>query len=379
MTRVALFGVSGYGKCLLTALRAVEQQGRCRLVAACIVNRPQESALWDELVSQGVRCFEDAESLWSSMKGEVDLTLLPTPPQTHLAYTVMALEAGSHVMCEKPTSTNLADAKTMEVAAERTSRQLFIGFQDIYLRGTRSLKRDLLSHQYGTIRSVSFLGLWPRGVMSYYQRNSWAGRLFLKEALINDNPVSNAFAHFLNLGLFFSGLTEEASALPLKIEAELFRANDIETFDTAALRIDTDTGIPFHFFCSHAIEENNHPTLRITTDRETLDWKYEEALYLKSAGNRFLNRLPKREEARIEMLEMIIAHLHGEEAPLCTPSNALIPLSVSEQLRSFKVTNFDPSSIRRNEQPGDLLLTVNGLSEKLHRCFEEQRLPAGLP
>ena len=302
MIRIALVGISGYGGCLLTALREVEKQGHCKLAAVCIVNRVQEAAAWDQLTIEGVHCFESTGDLWGTMKGQIDLTLLPTPPQTHRAMTEEALAAGSHVLCEKPTSTNVADALAMAEAAKAACKTLFIGFQDMYLDGTYALKQELCSGLYGKIQSISFLGLWPRGVVSYYGRNSWAGKLMLggndgKEGVvINDNPVSNAFAHFLKLGLFFAGNDTPTSAIPLlgEIEAQLYRANPIETFDTAALRIPTDTGIPMQFLCSHAIEENNLPTLRIRTDRDQLDWKYEEGLFIKSRGDQAVCRLPKR-------------------------------------------------------------------------------------
>ena len=383
MIRVALVGVSGYGGCLLTALQEVKKQGRCKLSAVCIVNRDQETVAWDRLTAEGIRCFESTEDLWKSMQGQIDLTLLPTPPQTHRAMTEEALAAGSHVLCEKPTSTNIADAVAMAEAAMAASRKLFIGFQDMYLDGTHALKRELCSGVYGKLQSISFLGLWPRGVLSYYGRNSWAGKLMLggkDGVLINDNPVSNAFAHFLKLGLFFAGSYAATSALPLlgEIEAQLYRANPIETFDTAALRIPTDTGIPMQFLCSHAIKESNLPTLRIRTDRDQLDWKYEEGLFIKSRGEQAVCRLPKREEGRVGMLEKIIASLHGESVTICTPEDALIPLSVSERLRAYPVTSFPESMIEIHETLGDSLKTVMGLSEKLHACFEENKMPVGL-
>jgi len=380
MIRVALVGVSGYGGCLLTAIQEVEKQGRCKLTAVCIVNRAHEAATWDRLTAEGVCCFESTGDLWSTMKGNIDLTLLPTPPQTHRSMTEEALAAGSHVLCEKPTSTNVADALAMEAAAKSASRNLYIGFQDMYLEGTHSLKRELCSGQYGTVQSISFLGLWPRGEVTYYARNSWAGNMMLGGKLINDNPVSNAFAHFLKLGLFFAGPDAATSALPIlgEIESQLYRANPIETFDTAALRIPTDTGIPLQFLCSQAIEENNLPTLRIRTDRDQLDWKYEEGLFIKSRGEEAITRLPKREEGRVGMLENIVAHLHGEPAHLCTPEDALIPLSVSESLREHPVRNFPESLVITEEKPGDRLRRVKGLAEKLISCFEENRMPTDL-
>jgi hypothetical protein len=380
MIRVALVGVTGYGGCLLTALREVEKQGRCRLSAVCIVNRAHESATWDRLTSEGVECFESTGELWKAMRGRIDLTLLPTPPQFHRAMTEEALAAGSHVLCEKPTSTNVADALAMAEAAKSASRELFIGFQDMYLEGTRRLKRELCSGTHGTVRSISFLGLWPRGAVSYYARNSWAGKLRLGGTLVNDNPVSNAFAHFLKLGLHFAGPNEATSALPLlgEIESSLYRANEIETFDTAALRIPTDTGVPMQFLCSHAIGTLNNPTLRIRTDSDQIDWVYENGIHIRSRGTEAVERLPTREEARIEMIRQLVAHFQGEPALLCTPEEALIPLGVSERLREHPVTTFPEAMVTTQESPGDRLRTVKGLSEELTACFEENRMPENL-
>lgn len=377
MIRVALVGVTGYGACLLTALREIEKLGRCRLTAVCIVNRVHEAATWNRLTNEGVHCFESTGALWKAMHGEIDLTLLPVPPQYHLAMTEEALKAGSHVLCEKPTSTNIADAQAMEETARALSRDLFIGFQDMYLEETHRLKRDLCSGKHGVIRSISFLGLWPRGSVSYYARNSWAGKLRIGETLINDNPISNAFAHFLKLALYFAGPEEGTSALPLlgEIESQLFRANEIETFDTAALRIPTDMGIPLLFLCSHAAGTLNQPTIRIRTDSDQIDWVYENGLYIRSHGTDSVARLLTREEARVEMIRNLVAHFHGEKTYLCTPEKALIPLRVSEQLRQHPVMTFPESMVTTRESPGDSLKIVKGLSEELNACFEENRMP----
>jgi len=49
---------------------------------------------------------------------------------SHASMTVAALEAGKHVMCEKPMARNAAEARTMVDAAKRTRRKLSISFQN---------------------------------------------------------------------------------------------------------------------------------------------------------------------------------------------------------------------------------------------------------
>ena len=53
-----------------------------------------------------------------------------TPNKQHSFITVDALEAGKHVMCEKPMAINTAEAQKMLDAAKRTGKKLTIGYQN---------------------------------------------------------------------------------------------------------------------------------------------------------------------------------------------------------------------------------------------------------
>jgi predicted dehydrogenase len=59
---------------------------------------------------------------------EIDAIYNPLPNSHHCAWTVRALEAGKHVLCEKPLASNAAEAETMAAAAKRTGRVLFEAF-----------------------------------------------------------------------------------------------------------------------------------------------------------------------------------------------------------------------------------------------------------
>jgi predicted dehydrogenase len=59
---------------------------------------------------------------------ELDAIYNPLPNSHHCVWTVRALEAGKHVLCEKPLASNAAEAETMAAAAARTGRILFEAF-----------------------------------------------------------------------------------------------------------------------------------------------------------------------------------------------------------------------------------------------------------
>jgi predicted dehydrogenase len=58
---------------------------------------------------------------------DVDAVLVLTPTDTHAGLAIEALEAGRHVLCEKPMARSAADARRMADAATRSGRRLMIG------------------------------------------------------------------------------------------------------------------------------------------------------------------------------------------------------------------------------------------------------------
>ncbi len=65
-----------------------------------------------------------AYASWRELLSEVDLISIVTPPGTHRELTIAALEAGKHVLCEKPTALNAAEAEAMLAAAQARPGQL---------------------------------------------------------------------------------------------------------------------------------------------------------------------------------------------------------------------------------------------------------------
>ncbi len=71
----------------------------------------------------------------------VDVVVVATPPSSHAAIAVAALEAGKHVFCEKPVATTAADAADLVEAVRRTGRVLVVDHVLRYNPLLRALKR----------------------------------------------------------------------------------------------------------------------------------------------------------------------------------------------------------------------------------------------
>jgi predicted dehydrogenase len=80
---------------------------------------------------RGINHFNCAwSSDWRSAveRADVDAILVCTPPHLHAEITIAALEAGKHVLCEKPLCRTLEEAEAMVSAARRANRVLKCGF-----------------------------------------------------------------------------------------------------------------------------------------------------------------------------------------------------------------------------------------------------------
>jgi UDP-N-acetylglucosamine 3-dehydrogenase len=99
----------------------------------------------------GVRFFEDARGLFEA----VDAVVVCSENRNHAQDTVAALESGVHVLCEKPISTTVEDARTMIRASLEAGRQLRIAFPVRYLPAVRQAREVVRSGEIGRILAVN--------------------------------------------------------------------------------------------------------------------------------------------------------------------------------------------------------------------------------
>jgi predicted dehydrogenase len=123
-----------------------------------------------------------------------------------------------------------------------------------------------LHGELGSPREATVLACWPRN-SSYYARTNWAGMMKRGGTWILDSPANNALAHQIHLTLFLLGPTQHAAATPISVEAELYRVNPIENYDTCSLRVTLDNGARVLVLFTHACATSINPEIEIDTDR----------------------------------------------------------------------------------------------------------------
>lgn len=372
--RIALIGISGYGRIHLQLARECRARGEIRITAATVINPAEEVENIEELKTHGCTIYSDYQEMLQAERGKIDLCLIPTGIHWHARMTIAALNAGANVLVEKPLAGSLAEVEAVRQAERAAGRFVAVGFQDLYDPATSWLKTELSKGVIGDVRSVRFLGLWPRS-RSYFTRNDWAGRSVVNGMQVLDSPLNNAFAHFVMLSLFFASNTPEAAAATLD-GVELFRAHEIPSFDTAVVTAHTAHGVKLWFGVSHACREALEPEIVIHGSAGTACWRYENEAWLKNdRGEQFRREIPDTSETRRSMMAAVLRRLANPAAPICCVEMAARHTELIEGLyRTAAITTFPAGQVTWAGPNGtaSMVPEVSGLEPALRHAFSLQ-------
>lgn len=84
----------------------------------------------------------------------LDAVMVVTPNYLHTPMAIAAIEAGKHVLCEKPMSNRITGARAMAVAAQKSSVKTMIGFTNRFYKGTRFIYDFLRKENLGQVYHV---------------------------------------------------------------------------------------------------------------------------------------------------------------------------------------------------------------------------------
>ncbi|HEY89035.1 MAG TPA: Gfo/Idh/MocA family oxidoreductase [Thermoflexia bacterium] len=111
--------------------------------------------------------FAEADELLAT--ADVDLIDVCLPTYLHQRYTIAALQAGHHVLCEKPMALTVAEADAMLAAAQRADRQLMIAQCIRFWPEYRVLRRYVQEGPLGALLSLNMYRVG--GVPGWSERN----------------------------------------------------------------------------------------------------------------------------------------------------------------------------------------------------------------
>jgi predicted dehydrogenase len=320
VVRFAVVGVKGYSHSHLEMVQALAQEGLGRLAASMMIDRADHPDMVAEFEASEVRVFDDYANMLDLCPGDVDIVTLPVPIHLHAPMATAALQAGYHVLVEKPLAGSLDEADEIIAARDASGKQCAVGFQQIYSPLYQTLKQYVVEGMLGRVHRIAIAALWPRPPR-YYARNDWAGKLFSDERPVYDSPFNNALAHQIMNMLYLASPEPNQAATVAKIEAELYRAYDIESFDTGCMRAYTTDGVEIVFAAAHACDVNVDPVMRLEAERAHVDWRIGGDATISHANGH--TEIVPEDVPRMHMIRNVADMVTGAvPAPRCTPEIA---------------------------------------------------------
>ena len=162
------------------------------LTAFCDIIPERAEKNCKQFGTEGAKTYTDYKELLKD--GSIDTVHVCTPNLSHSPITVAALEAGKHVMCEKPMAINYEEAKKMTDAAKKTGKLLTIGYQNRYSPSALYLKKLCERGDLGEIYFAKAHAIRRRGVPT------WG--VFLNEKEQGGGPLIDIGTHALDLTLY---------------------------------------------------------------------------------------------------------------------------------------------------------------------------------
>jgi len=158
------------------------------LVAVCDINKEKADLLASENTCTAFYSLE--KMLLSDL--ECDVMAICTPNGLHAQHSILCMDAGFHVLCEKPMAIKISDCGEMIKTSEKNNKRLFAVKQNRFNPPVMAVKDAIDTGKLGKIYSVQLSCFWNRN--EDYYKNSWKGTLDL-----DGGTLYTQFSHFIDL------------------------------------------------------------------------------------------------------------------------------------------------------------------------------------
>jgi predicted dehydrogenase len=188
------FAVIGQGHIGKRHAEMIRRNPEANLVAVCDI-LPQDQL---GLAETDTPFFSSIDDLLKSGL-PIDVVNICTPNGYHAQYAIKALEAGHHVVLEKPIALTKTDAEQIVFKSLEMSKHVFCVMQNRYSPPSVWLKEVVSQHLLGKIYMVQLNCYWNRDER-YYQKGNWHGT-----AQLDGGTLFTQFSHFIDIMYWLFG------------------------------------------------------------------------------------------------------------------------------------------------------------------------------
>jgi predicted dehydrogenase len=197
-----------------------------RVEAVCDIDGNKASAIAGRLSIP--RVFHAEDDLFES--DDLDAVVICSPSNLHQRQAIAALEAGKHVLVERPIALDARGAEAVVKAAEKAGRALVVAYNNRYRPDLRGVKSFVTAGELGDVFSIH--GTWFNKKVRL-RRPTWRHR---KETA-GGGAFMDLGVQVLDLGLW---LLDHPKAV--RVCAHMHPAEDLEVEDSASVLVGLETG-----------------------------------------------------------------------------------------------------------------------------------------
>ena len=202
MIGIAIIGTGAVAEVHVQAFKIFHDRCEVRALADLHPEKAEKLAR-----NQGLRAFVCQDFREAVSRDDIELVSVCLPPSVHAEAAVAALEAGKHVIVEKPMASSLEECDAMIQAADKAGRLLSVIAQNRYKIPVMKVKKILESGAAGRILHTTANSYWWRG-QSYYDlwwRGTWKAE--------GGGCTLNHAVHHIDLLRWVLGMPEEVTAV----------------------------------------------------------------------------------------------------------------------------------------------------------------------
>ncbi len=188
------FAVIGQGHIGKRHAEMIRRNPEAELAAVCDVLPKEDLGLEDD----GTPFYNDIDTLLTQEK-DLDVVNICVPNGYHADYALKALEAGHHLVLEKPIALKREDAEKIVYKSLEKKRHVFCVMQNRYSPPSVWLKQIVEQKRLGEIYLVQLNCYWNRDDR-YYQKGNWHGT-----ADLDGGTLFTQFSHFIDIMYWLFG------------------------------------------------------------------------------------------------------------------------------------------------------------------------------
>jgi predicted dehydrogenase len=240
--RVGLLGLGAIAQVVhLPVLHSLEG---VTLAGVCDVDRPKATAIANRF--GGPRVYQKDEEVFNDP--DIDAVVICTPSYLHNTQAIAALEAGKHVLIEKPLSIRAEDAEEVLKVAERTGKALMVAMNNRYRPDIQALKPFASGGELGNLFLVR--GAWLNKKVRVI-RPTWRHR---KETA-GGGAMMDLGVQTLDLAMWFLDFPKATS-----VYAHMHPGEGMEVEDTVAIvvRLENGAAVSLSLSWSLVAERDRH-------------------------------------------------------------------------------------------------------------------------